>query len=206
METLIKARQVANYVRLKWQIPRRKRSAFALGPVSENIAAILVDAIFQAGLNYRNVVFPRVCAVASSFPRMNSLGALEAVLSTETFISALSWNHPEKPQRLRSLISFFRSRGLDTISHIREWLCNSHNREQLLTLRGIGHKTVDYLSRLVGLATIAVDRHAHRLLKEVGIVSHRYEEAKRILEFAADLLRMNRAAFDHMMWETLSTS
>ena len=71
-------------------------------------------------------------------------------------------------------------------------------------MRGIGHKTVDYLSKLLGLSTIAVDRHATRLLRNAGVVSHGYLEAKRILEFAADLLRINRWAFDRLMWQTLT--
>lgn len=172
--------------------------------MSENFAAILVDAVFQAGLNYRNIVLPRVWSVALAYPRMTSLRALEAVVGTQQFTSALRWNHPEKPRRLVALVAFLRTKGIDSISDLQTWLGSVANRNELLGVRGIGLKTVDYLSKLVGLSTIAVDRHAHRLLREAGIVSRGYAEAKRILEFAADLLCMSRYAFDRLMWETLS--
>jgi hypothetical protein len=200
----VKARQVADYVSSNWQLSH-VYSSLPL-PVSENIAAILVDAVFQAGLNYRTVVFPRVCAVARAFPKMVSLEALDSALQTSAFDSALTWNHAEKPKRLRALVTFFRAQGLDTIDDIRCWLTATCNCEHLRSVRGIGHKTIDYLARLVGLAVIAVDRHAHRLLDRAGIISRNYAEAKRILEFAADLLQINRWAFDHLMWETLSAN
>jgi hypothetical protein len=202
MDILIKARMVADYVTSRWDLP--KRPAIGLAPVSENIAAILVDAVFQAGLNYRNVVLPRVWSVALAYPRMTSLQVLEGEVETERFTTALRWAHPEKPRRLRELIAFLRAKRLDSIQDLQVWLSVMANRSDLLKLRGIGRKTVDYLSKLVGLSTIAVDRHAQRLLRDAGIVSRGYEEAKRILEFAADLLRMTRYAFDRLMWQTLS--
>jgi hypothetical protein len=173
-------------------------------PVSENIAAIMVDAVFQAGLNYRTVVLPRVWSVARSFPKLDSLRALEAAMRTRTFATALNWVHAEKPQRLRELVAFLRMQGLETIRDLRAWLGSAVHRERLRTVRGVGYKTVDYLAKLVGLPTIAVDRHAHRLLREVGIIARGYVDARRILEFAADLLCISRSAFDRLMWDTLS--
>jgi hypothetical protein len=168
------------------------------------LGAILVDAVFQAGLNYRTVVLPRVYAVARGFPGLDSLSQLESALPTKGFSSALNWNHPEKPARLRELVVYFRRQGLETLWDLHRWLSSSANRLALLGVRGIGPKTVDYLSKLLGLPTIAVDRHAHRLLRDAGIVSRGYLEARRILEFAADLLSISRWAFDRLMWQTLS--
>jgi len=202
MDTLVKARQVADYIKSNWRLPTGTNARPM--PVSENIAAIMVDAVFQAGLNYRTVVLPRVWAVARTFPKLDSLRTLEAAMRTKSFATALAWNHPEKPQRLRELVSFLRSHGLDTIDDLRTWLEAPHHRELLRSVRGIGHKTVDYLAKLVGLPTIAVDRHAHRLLRDAGIIARGYEQARRILEFAADLLRISRWTFDRLMWDTLS--
>lgn len=175
-------------------------------PVSENIAAILVDATFQAGLNYRSVVLPRVRAVALAFPKMNSLNALEKALDTREFSSALAWSHPEKPRRLREIVTFFRKNGLNTISELTTWISVESNRLSLRKIRGIGPKTIDYLSKLLGLPVIAVDRHAHHLLRKAGVVNRVYGEAKRILEFAADLLNISRSTFDRLMWQTMSAS
>lgn len=202
MDTLLKARLVADFVQLNWLIPDRLTEQ--VRPVSENVAAILVDAVFQAGLNYRTVVFPRVCSMAQAFPRLNSLTEFQTRIGGKDFNSAISWNHPEKPRRLKELVAFFRRNGLETIDDIRNWLQWSANRRVLMSLKGIGPKTVDYLSRLVGLPSIAVDRHAERLFREVGIRTRCYEEARRILEFAADLLQMGRSIFDQLMWTSLS--
>lgn len=202
MDTLLKARLVADYVAARWQLP--KRAMERPTPVSENLAAILVDAIFQAGLNYRTVVLPRVRAIARAFPKQHSLRVLEEALQTEAFAAALAWPHPEKPQRLRALVAFLLGQGLDSMDELRRWLAMAEHRAALLSVRGVGHKTVDYLSKLVGLPAIAVDRHAQRLLREAGIVSRGYEEARRILEFAADLLQISRWTFDRLMWQTLS--
>jgi hypothetical protein len=202
MATLVKARRVADYVAANWTIVAVAR--IQPTPASWNIAAILVDTIFQAGLNYRTVVLPRVKAVTSAFPSAASLAEFERAMRTQAFAAALAWSHPEKPKRLRQLVSFLRLQGVDTLSELRAWVSTSRNRAALLTVRGVGYKTVDYLCRLLGIPAIAVDRHAQELLRLAGVGEHGYLEARRILEFAADLLRLNRWTFDRVMWQTMS--
>ncbi|AHF92563.1 hypothetical protein OPIT5_22340 [Opitutaceae bacterium TAV5] len=204
VEILTKARQVADYVAARrWFAsiePRR------ISPVSTNIAAVLFDAVFQAGLNYRTVVLPRVRSIEQRFPNLTCLSDLAQIIDSPEFSTALNWRHEEKPKRLRCLVCFLRTQGLETVSDLREWLANKANRTALLNLRGIGNKTVDYLARLTGFATIAVDRHVRRLLQLVGIVSQSYAEAKRVIEFAADLLNIDRWSFDKLIWEQFSTA
>lgn len=204
MEILQKARLLADYVEARWSFI--SGSGGPKGPVSENMGAILVDAVFQAGLNYRTVVLPRVRAVVAAFPALATLGDLEAALDDPRFHTALNWRHPEKPGRLRELTQFLRVQGLETIGDIQVWLGGSANRGLLLSVRGVGPKTVDYLSRLLGIDTIAVDRHARRLLRQAGILSRSYAEAKRIIEFAADLLRISRWSFDKLIWDAMTAS
>ncbi|AOS46422.1 hypothetical protein Verru16b_03528 [Lacunisphaera limnophila] len=202
METLVKARLVADYVAANWTIGAVAR--IQPTPASWNIAAILVDTIFQAGLNYRTVVLPRVIAVTNAFPEVASLVEFKQAMRTPKFAAALAWSHPEKPKRLRQLVGFLRLQGVDTLSELRGWVSASRNRVALLTVRGVGYKTVDYLCRLLGISAIAVDRHAQELLRLAGVGAHGYLEARRILEFAADLLLLNRWTFDRVMWQTMS--
>ena len=204
MQILIKARCVADYVANNWQISHAQTKETV--PVSENLGAIMVDAVFQAGLNYRTVVFPRVEAVARAFPGLRSLEEVDGVMRTPAFLAALNWGHPEKPRRLWALVAFLRSRGLETIEDMRRWLAVASHRASVLALRGVGPKTVDYLAKLVGLSVVAVDRHALRLLRVAGISECEYGEARRILEFAADLLGVKRGIFDQLMWEMLSVA
>jgi len=203
-DILAKARRVADYVAAhRWAAtigPRR------ISPVSTNIAAVLFDAVFQAGLNYRHVVLPRVQRIEARFPNLTRLSDFAQIINSPEFSAALNWRHEEKPERLRCLVCFLRTRGLETVSDLRAWLSRKTNRAALLSLRGIGDKTVDYLARLTGIAVVAVDRHVRRLLQLAGIVSRSYSEAKRVIEFAADLLRIDRWTFDKLIWEQLSTA
>lgn len=204
VEILTKARRVADYVAAQhWATSIHPRHG---SPVSTNIAALLFDAVFQAGLNYRHVVLPRVQSIEGRFPNLTRLSDFAQVIDSPEFSTALNWRHEEKPKRLRCLVCFLRTQGLETVSDLREWLASKANRAALLKLRGIGDKTVDYLARLTGIATVAVDRHVRRLLQLVGVVSRSYSEAKRVVEFAADLLKIDRWAFDKLIWDQLSTA
>jgi hypothetical protein len=202
MDTLIKARLVANYVSANWTLETVPEVVEQ--PVSENIAAILVDTVFQAGLNYRTVVLPRVRAIASAFPKLTTLDEMDRAMHMPAFSAALSWSHAEKPSRLRHVVGFLRLHSVSTLADLRSWLHVSKNRVALLTVRGIGHKSVDYLCRLLGIPAIAVDRHAQKLLQLAGVAAPKYLEARRVLEFAADLLLINRGVFDRVMWQRMS--
>jgi hypothetical protein len=100
MEILVKARKVADYILSNWAIA--SHDAFTPAPVSMNMGAILVDAIFQAGMNYQTVVLPRVRAVASAFPDLRTVGDVDRAIRAKLFSSALNWSHHEKPSRLRA--------------------------------------------------------------------------------------------------------
>jgi hypothetical protein len=204
MEILRQARILADYVAEHWPLP--PPGNYGVQPASDNIGAILVDAVFQAGLNYRSVVLPRVRAIEAHFPNLRTLNRLERLLDAPEFTNALRWNHPEKPRRLRHLVRFLRKRGLDTLEDIQGWIVRSSSCVGLLELKGIGPKTVDYLKILLGIPVIAVDRHAFGLLRSLGIKTHSYLDAKRVMEFAADLLDVSRWVFDKIVWEAMSNA
>lgn len=175
-------------------------------PISDNLGAIFVDAVFQAGVNYRTVVLPRVRAVMTAFPDLRTVTDVEKAIPSKAFTSALAWNHQEKPSRLQSLVRFFLKRNVETLLDLQRWMRRSENRHELKSVRGIGAKTIDYLAKLIGLPAIAVDRHANRLLRAAGIIPRTYEEARRVLEFAADLLQISRWNFDRLMFQTMSAA
>lgn len=201
MDVLRKARMLADYVASRWSLILGDEHS---GPLCDNIGAVLVDAVFQAGLNYRNVVLPRVRAVARLYPHLDSLRDFEIHLQSRELALALNWSHHEKPRRLRELVGFLRSSGIETISDMERWIRVPANRPSLLAIKGVGPKTVDYLARLLGMETVAVDRHAFRLLRNIGIASRSYDDAKRVIEFAADLLKVSRWTFDRILWRALS--
>ncbi len=78
------------------------------------------------------------------------------------------------------------------------------NLLKLRNIRGIGPKTVDYFKILAGVSTNAIDRHLLKFLKLADIEAKNYENAQRIINETADILSMDRAKFDHSIWQYMS--
>jgi thermostable 8-oxoguanine DNA glycosylase len=97
---------------------------------------------------------------------------------------------------------FLNERRIETEEQLRAWLENEANRPALLKVRGVKSKTADYLKILVGLQTVAPDRHIFAFLREAGIhiADDEYERARSIVNAAADVLRVKRACLDHSIW------
>lgn len=200
---LLQARVLANYL---GTLPaERPRIASSSDRGGQNLVVILFDCAFQAGLNYRTVVLPRVVELANRFPSAVTIDEVALIIRTKKFRNAIRWAHPEKPRRMKDLVQFFSSHGLVGVSDIRNWLSTSENREKLLLLRGIGPKTVDYLSKLLGDQTIPVDRHMIRWIEKAGMTIIDYFHARKVLEFTADLMEISRRRFDTWLWEMSSS-
>jgi endonuclease III-like uncharacterized protein len=75
----------------------------------------------------------------------------------------------------------------------------------LLQLKGVGPKTVDYLKMLVGIPTVAVDRHIKNLAKDIGLQCKHYEDVQKVVGLAADHLGVDPNSFDWAIWSYLST-
>jgi hypothetical protein len=50
--------------------------------------------------------------------------------------------------------------------------------QKLLSIKGIGPKTVDYFKILVGVSTAAIDRHLLNFLKLAGLTPAGYRETR----------------------------
>lgn len=70
--------------------------------------------------------------------------------------------------------------------------------------QGIGPKTVDYFKILVGISTSAIDRHLFDFLRLAGLAPCGYVDAQSIIHATADLLGVDRARFDHSIWQFMS--
>lgn len=196
------AQQLADCVRRlpNFEIPREIVRYPTIGPV-------LADAVLQAGVNYRNVVVPRInrlmeryadaCADTSSFLYL---------LRFTTSYELLGWQHYEKPRRLLELTEWLVAHDVSDVCDLRNWLsCNS--RAQMLTgIRGVGPKTIDYLKNLVGIPSVAVDRHIRKLVLFAGIPVTDYIEIRSIVSLTADLLAVRPDYLDHAIWLYASRS
>ena len=170
----------------------------------EHMGAITADAVLQAGLRYDTVVAPRVRFICERYPEAKSLNGLLCVVAKIGASRLLKWSHPEKPRRFRELLRVLRSAQIDTAYDLRLWLFLKDSRNKLTSICGIGPKTVDYMGCLVGLESVAVDRHLLRLLQQSGIDVKKYEEAKEIFMYASKLLSVQPRVLDHSIWLYLS--
>jgi hypothetical protein len=162
--------------------------------------ALLADSILQAGLNYRAVVLPRVERILRSFPNLDTIGALLPLVEGGHSGDFLDWQHPVKISRFGQLVRFMHREGLDTTTDIREALDSAQFRSDLQSLSGVGPKTVDYMCCLVGIDSIAVDRHIKTFAAKAGLRDSDYEFLKLSFCFAADLLSISRREFDAWVW------
>jgi hypothetical protein len=169
-----------------------------------HMGATLTDTVLQAGLSYRSVVFPRVQRLLSVYPQADTtsrfLGLLHAVGPREL----IQWSHSEKVQRLVQLTEFLSARKLETESELSRWLCSPSASGELLVLKGIGPKTVDYLKILVGLPTIAVDRHIRSLCQSLGFDFEEYSDFKSVFCMAAEILTIPPQVLDGIVWDYMS--
>lgn len=169
-----------------------------------HMGATITDSILQAGLNYRTVVEPRVRAVLEAFPFAKTSTEFLGILKEHGANNILSWKHPEKPRRVNELTTFFVAESVDTEECLGQYLSYAFNCEKLLTLNGIGPKTVDYLKNFAGIPTIAVDRHISHFVAVAGISCSSYEEISRMVCIAADLLATPASDLDFAIWDYVS--
>lgn len=170
----------------------------------DHLGAALADAILQAGVNYRTVVQVRVERILSQFPETATLSGLTPFIENEGAYDFLLWSHHVKVRRFVSLAQLAKVQGIETTFDLKRWLCRGEAREHMLALNGIGPKTYDYLSCIVGIDCIAVDRHTKVFANEAGVALSSYDDFKSVFTYAADLLNIARRDFDAWIWRTVS--
>jgi hypothetical protein len=200
LEKLTYARRIANYADGLGihHVPATPRA------VSDHLGAVLADAVLQAGVSYRTVVRTRIDRIHSRFPEAATLPGLITILEQQGAADFLLWSHPVKTQRFESLTQLLATQDIGTTFELKRWLNRSDTRQHLLSVRGIGPKTCDYLSCLVGIDCIAVDRHVRTFASKAGVTISDYDRLKSVVSYAADLLGMTRRDFDAWIWKTTS--
>jgi endonuclease III len=91
-------------------------------------------------------------------------------------------------------------KGLDTVTDIADWVQLATARDELLMLRGIGKKSVDYMRALCGHETIPVDRHWIRLVALAGVTSREYDYTRMVIERACREVGLPLHVADRGIW------
>ena len=172
--------------------------------VTSHIGAALADCTLQAGFSYDTVVSGRVRRIVELFPEAATVSGTIDVLSAYGPRHFLSWTHPGKIVRFTGLLCHIHAESVESCADLCSWLDREEARQSLLSLTGIGPKTVDYLCGLVGLDCVAVDRHMRQLSRWVGIEQTDYAELKLVISYAADLMDVPRRQFDWWLWRVMA--
>lgn len=173
-------------------------------PYIDHIGALFTDAILQAGVNYRKVVWPRVYHVLKTYPYASTVLSFAEVLLQNGTSTVLRWNNCDKIQRMDDLVSFCLNNEINTAKQLTEYLKYDINLDYLKTIHGIGNKTCDYLKRLLGFDIVAVDRHIRFFIENAGIVCRNYYDMKEVVEYAADFMDCARRDLDYSIWSYMS--
>lgn len=197
----------ANALRLKEYIDTIDNFDFIepeVCPYRDHIGALFTDTILQAGVNYRNVVRPRVESVLMRFPEAETVTAFSKVLDRYGVREVLHWNNAAKIHRMEDLVSFCSFHAIETTEDLTYFLNSELGEEQLKEINGIGNKTCDYMKRLLGFDTVAVDRHIREFLVDADIMFDDYFEIKEVVEFTADFMDIARRKLDYSIWTYMS--
>ncbi|WP_158151288.1 HhH-GDP family DNA glycosylase [Pantoea ananatis] len=169
--------------------------------ISNHIGVILADAALQAGVNYNNVVKSRIENIYHNFPECYKLSNVHLLTIAGRSSEFLRWNHHVKVQRFENLVLFMRDNNIEYVKDLYHALEKDQFKEGLLNIHGVGPKTIDYLSCLVGIDSIAVDRHIKKFATRAGLYTESYDLIKDTFCYAADFLSISRRDFDYLIWE-----
>lgn len=169
-----------------------------------HIGATVADAVLQANNRYATHVKPHVNRILVTYPEAQTTTSVLRLLQEISATEFLSWHGEDRAARFSHVLGFFASEGIETEADLRDWLFDNTNLPKLRSIKGIGPKTVDYFKILVGISTSAIDRHLLNFLGLAGLAPCGYDEAQTVINAAADVLSVDRAYFDHSIWQFMS--
>lgn len=196
------ARSLAEYIKSIDELSlvnKRRDSGYT------HIGALFTDIILQAGLNYKSVVKPRVEKIMLDFPEAKNLDSLKFAIKKHSLEKVLNWKHSVKLERFNNLVTFCSARNINSCVDLTRFLSHKDNRILFLSVKGLGPKTLDYTMKLLNFDTIAVDRHIIGFMESAGLNHINYNNTKKTVEFAADLLNVSRSSLDETIWYYMSS-
>lgn len=167
----------------------------------QHLGATIADAVLQANMRYETHVRPRIDRIRRLFPTAATMSGLRSALAERTTIGFLDWRGTDRAKRFNDIIALLSAEGIETEDDLGQWLMNEENLFKLATIKGVGPKTIDYFKILTGAQTAAIDRRLLDFLSQGSIQVSNYDEAKEVINLAADLMGVRRAYFDHSIWE-----
>ncbi|MCC7369452.1 MAG: hypothetical protein IT306_13575 [Chloroflexi bacterium] len=176
-----------------------------IGEPYEHMGALICDAGLQPGVNYLNVVWPRIENLMKAHPSAATTSGFLCVAMEHGLGQILSWSGSKKLQTIAVLTELLHRHGVETVSDLRVWLSNPQHLEELAAIVGIGRKTVDYIQLIVGLPAVAVDVHIAKFVEQAGINASEYQDIQDLIVRTAALMGISSAVLDHSIWMYMSS-
>lgn len=170
-----------------------------------HMGATIVDSILQAGLNYKTVVYPRVKNLLLLYPDYKTTSDFLILIQTIPLRELITWNNEIKINRITELSWFLHNNSIENEDDLANWLNDLENKQKLIKIKGIGNKTIDYLTMLSGEPAIAIDRHLFKYLEYAGVLVKSYAEANKIYSYVANRLNISFYELDKKIWTYMSS-
>jgi hypothetical protein len=170
----------------------------------DHMGATLTDAVLQAGVNYKSVVFPRVQRLLTDHPQAENSSTFLQLLEEHGPSTLLNFNNKRKMDTLLELTRLLVAQAVETENDFRTWIAVQSNFDRLFQIKGIKNKTADYLKILLGMGGVAIDVHLYRFLFEADLPTTDYETARALICDAAILLDVDATQLDYSIWRYMS--
>lgn len=170
-----------------------------------HMGATITDAVLQAGLNYRNVVYPRVIKLLTAFSDYQTTCDFIILMQTVPLSELIDLKNKRKLSLIKQISWFFFDNGVENENELARWFVKFDNCMALLDFNGVGPKTLDYLKMLCGYQSIAIDRHLFNFLRLANVFVDSYQEAKCIYQQTAKMLNMTHYELDRKIWLYMSS-
>lgn len=192
-------KSVQNVINLIDKIPHNYAEITQRTPYY-NMAATLTDAVLQAGMNYKSVVYPRVYNILNKYSEYRTTCDFIILFQTIPIEEIIQWKNKRKQDTICDLAWYLYKCNVNTEDDLAEWILDDENAESLLNINGIGRKTIDYIKLLSGQQAIPIDRHMFQFLEIAGILTTNYKEASRIMRKTAAILEVGESVLDKTIW------
>jgi endonuclease III len=167
---------------------------------NDHMGAIIAEVVLQAGLNYRNVVKPRVDHIIKNYPLHSTINSMLMLIELKDVTEILNWQGKEKIDRFINLLVFCEKHKIDNTIDFKNWIVFEENEQELLALKGIGPKTVDYLKLLLGIQSIPIDRHLFNFARLSGVKSKKYSDVSLLYKNVSKMLNVDCTILDSVIW------
>jgi hypothetical protein len=93
-----------------------------------NMGAIIIDGILQAGMSYKTVVKPRIVEYLKKYPNVTTTSDFETLIQKIPISELIHWKKDSaKTKRIVNLVSFFKYKKIETQNDLNKWLLSADN-------------------------------------------------------------------------------